>query len=413
MARTAEEAGGAVQDILERHRQPVLVEKYIGGRELAVSVIDGPDGFRALPILEWVMSGRPDGVLTETFKLTEVPANRRDAMKADLPPEKTAEVKGLAMAAFRALGLRDYARFDLRLSEAGHPFLLEANITPSLEPEEAFALSARWAGVDYPGLIAGILAAAQKRLGEESSPQETEADIDLPAGRIVMKVPKGVHIPPQSTVDLAGMLDIKPGERVLELGCGSGLLSIAAAKFGAARVVATDLDPGSLNATLSNAGHNGIGEVLTVSAGSWYEAVPSQEIEKGFDVIIATPPQTPGHWPFGPKYGGDDGTRHLIHIVEKAALFLKAETGRIWVLAISLANPALIFEKLRERFFEVKLLKETDRVFTKEEYEGYAKGLFGHLWALREDGRCEFREMGGGKYVFRNLFLRARGPRRP
>jgi len=412
IARTLSEAKSAANELLDLCKQPILVEKYISGREFAVSVLDGPDGLRSLPILEWIIDERGKGVLTESFKLTAPPPNRRDAVQADLPSEKASEIGVLALAAFRALGLRDYARFDLRLSEAGHPFFLEANITPSLEPQEALALSARWAGLDYPGLMEAMLAAAQKRQRENLSPKEAEVHIDLPAGRVTMTVPKGVHVPPQSTIDLAKIFDIKTGERVLDLGCGSGFLSIAAVKSGAAYVLATDLDPVSLDTTLANARRNGVGDSLAVSAGSWYEAVPRADRAKGFDAIIATPPQTPGHRPFGPKYGGDDGTRHLLHIVDEAPFFLNPDNGRIWILAISLANPGLLLQRLRDRFSEVKVLKETDRVFTKEEYEGYAEGLFAHLHSLRNDQRSDFREVGGGKYVFRNLFICARGPRK-
>lgn len=411
IARALPEAAAAAEENLNLYRQPVLVEKFIAGRELAVSIIEGRNGLEVLPVLEWVMSGSKERILTESFKLTEPPANRRDALKADLPPEKAAEIGELALAAFQALGLRDYARFDLRLSEDGHPFFLEANITPSLEPQEAFALSARWAGMDYPDLMAGMIAAAQKRLRGNPSSAETELHIDLPAGRVGLKVPKGVPLPPQSSVDLAGILDIQAGERVLDLGCGSGLLAIAAAKSGAIRVLATDLDPGSLNATLINARGNGVADTVAVSAGSWYEAVPPEEMGKSFDVILATPPQTPGHRPFGPKYGGEDGTRNLLHIIEKAPLLLAPGSGRIWLLAISLANPGLLLEALGKRFGEVKLMKETDRFFTRAEYEGYAEGLFNHLQSLRKEQRCDFREAGGGRYVFRNLFLCARGPR--
>jgi hypothetical protein len=92
---------------------------------------------------------------------------------------------------------------------------------------------------------------------------------------------------------------------------------------------------------------------------------------------------------------------------------LNPDNGRIWILAISLANPRLLLQRLRDRFSEVKVLKETDRVFTKEEYEGYAEGLFAHLHSLRNDQRSDFQEVGGGKYVFRNLFICARGPRKP
>ena len=59
--------------------------------------------------------------------------------------------------------LQDYARFDLRLSPEGNFYFLEANTTPSLETAEALALSARWAGLDYPDLIQTILTAVRRR----------------------------------------------------------------------------------------------------------------------------------------------------------------------------------------------------------------------------------------------------------
>jgi methylase of polypeptide subunit release factors len=362
--------------------------------------------------LEWVIGESGEGILTESFKLSEPSPNRRDALKALLPSEMADEISRLALAAFKALGMRDYGRFDLRLSPGGQPFFLEANVTPSLEPQEAFALSASWAGLSYPQLIERMLRAAQKRYGQNLFSKTAEINIDLPTGRISMTVPDGVHFPPESTIELAKILDIKPGDRVLDLGCGSGLLSIAAAKAGASYVLATDLDPGSLNATLANARRNGVQNVIEGRAGSWYEAVPREDKQRRFDAIIATPPQTPGHRPFGPKYGGFDGTHHLLHVVNRSLPFLNPNTGRIWILAISLANPRLLLQRLNEEFSEVAVLKETDRFFTGEEYNGYEDGLFAHLRTLREDGRCEFQENAYGRLVFRNIFICARGPRK-
>ena len=51
---------------------------------------------------------------------------------------------------------------------------------------------------------------------------------------------------------------IRGGERVLDYGCGSGILAIAAAKLGAGRIAATDIDPAAREATAANAGANGI-----------------------------------------------------------------------------------------------------------------------------------------------------------
>jgi D-alanine-D-alanine ligase-like ATP-grasp enzyme/methylase of polypeptide subunit release factors len=412
IAETLWAAKSAANDLLDSKKQPILIEAFIPGREIAVSVLDGPKGLETLPILEWTMDERGKGILTESFKLTEPSPDRRDAVKAELTTGKAAEIRGLAMAAFASLGLRDYARFDLRLSPAGQPFFLEANVTPSLEPQEALALSANWAGLKYPKLVERMLLAAQRRYERNPLSKAAEMEIDLPAGRIKMTVPQGVHLPPQSTIDLAGILDIKAGDRVMDLGCGSGLLSIAAAKFGAGYVLATDLDPESLDTTLANARRNGVENIIEARGGSWYEAVPLDERQRKFDVIIATPPQTPGHKPFGLKFGGFDGTQHILHVVDYSSSFLDPNTGRIWILAISLANPKRLIQKLQERFSEVAVLKETDRFFTAEEYNGYEEGLFGHLCSLRADRRCEFEDVSEGRFLFRNLFICAKGLRR-
>jgi methylase of polypeptide subunit release factors len=57
--------------------------------------------------------------------------------------------------------------------------------------------------------------------------------IQLPPGSVELLIPQTVHMPPPSSIELARLLDVQPGESVLDLGCGSGLLSIAAAKLGA------------------------------------------------------------------------------------------------------------------------------------------------------------------------------------
>ena len=72
--------------------------------------------------------------------------------------------------------------------------------------------------------------------------------------------------------------EIRGGERVLDYGCGSGILGIAAAKLGAGQIDAVDLDPQALRATAENAHANG------VVAGVWSpEALPPGE----YDVVVA------------------------------------------------------------------------------------------------------------------------------
>ena len=80
--------------------------------------------------------------------------------------------------------------------------------------------------------------------------------------------------------DLAGrgLLD---GARVLDVGCGSGILSIAAAKLGAASVLGVDTDPIAINATVANAARNGLADRITARPGS----LPTGD--GPFDIILA------------------------------------------------------------------------------------------------------------------------------
>ncbi len=412
VARSEPEAREAASELLETLRQPILVETFIPGRELAVSLLEGPDGLEALPVLEWVPGGGGADILTECFKLMDPQSADRGVARAALSSTQARAIDSLARRAFLALGLRDYGRFDLRLSPEGTPFFLEANTTPSLEPMEALAVSAEWAGLDYAALVARMISSAARRHAGSKGSGASRLRVSLSAGSVELEIPRGVPAPPESSVELARCLDVRPGERVLDLGCGSGLLSIAAAKMGAGSVAATDLDPRALDATGRNSVVNGVADRITLHAGSWFGAVGGAEAAAArFDVILATPPQTPGPYPFGPKYGGPEGTDHLFQIVRDAVRFLEPARGRLWLMAISLANPEGLMARLRETFSDVRLERESGRSFLAAEYEAFGAGLFDHLCRLRASGLADFSETGDGRCAFRNLFLRASGPR--
>ena len=410
-AETEDEIHRGIADLIDRFRQPILVETFIPGREFAVSLLEDENGLSMLPPLEWRLHPGGVAVLTEAFKRSDVPEERQDVFPAELPPGLAAELKNLSCLAFRTLGLRDYTRFDIRLSSGGTFYFLEANTTPSLEPLESLALSARWAGLDYPSLIEKMLSAALRRYGRPPFHEEGKTRITLPTGPVDLNIPEGVHPPPASTLDLAKLLDVREGERVLDLGCGAGLLAIAAARLGAGGVVATDIDPRALDATRKNALANGVAEKINIRGGSWYEALDGYSSGDAgtFDVIVATPPQTPGPGPFGPRYGGPDGTKHLITILQDAPFFLKPDSGRLWLMAISLANASELLRQLRKRFHYVSVVHETERPFTGNEYESEKRGLMNHFLELRSSGRSDFKDAGEGRYVFRNLFICARG----
>jgi D-alanine-D-alanine ligase len=414
---TIREARSKAADMLDNFQQPIIAESYISGRELAVSVLEGPGGLEVLPPLEWKLGKQKHGFLTEAFKLAEPAEERQDAVRPAMSDDLLNQLNGHVRQAFRSLGLRDYARFDLRFSTGGTFYFLEANVTPSLEPLEALALSAQWAGLDYPSLVDRMLSAALDRYGNHTVVGETTMILELPTGPMELLVPKGVHTPPPSTIQLAGLLDIQPGERVVELGCGTGILSIAAAKLGAKHVVAVDIDTKALEATIHNARLNGVEKQIEARFGSWYETAGNEAATSGkreqYDAIIATPPQTPGSFPFGPRYGGPDGTKHLFAVIDGAQAFLAPQRGRLWLLAGSLANPKAVFMRMKERFKDVTIVHQTERPFSSDEYESIEKGLFEYLVDLRADGLADFQDLGGTRHVFHNFFIRASRAKKP
>ena len=71
-----------------------------------------------------------------------------------------------------------------------------------------------------------------------------------------------------------------PGATVLDFGCGSGILALAALKLGAARAVGVDNDPQALTATADNAQRNGMGDRIAVF-------MPEREPEVAYPVVVA------------------------------------------------------------------------------------------------------------------------------
>jgi len=145
--------------------QPVLVERFLQGREITLGVIGNPPKARALPPLEIIYRS---GDRTLTFEKKEVD-NDLFYCPARLTPQETARMQQLALDAFRILGLRDYARFDTILTPQG-PYLLEANsfaglmCTPPEKPRSYIGFMARAEGKGGAELLDEIVQTAWARV---------------------------------------------------------------------------------------------------------------------------------------------------------------------------------------------------------------------------------------------------------
>jgi D-alanine-D-alanine ligase len=182
-ARSGEELPGAIVGALSYDRK-VVIERYVAGRDLAVSVLGCPPA--CLPVLpKGSREGEPDPgdapAAGAPIALPVVEAIPREedfynyesryeigmttfVCPAELPPETTARAQELAVQVYTLLGCHGVARVDLMLDSASDElFVLETNVVPGLTETSLLPLAADAAGIDFDELIERILASAWTR----------------------------------------------------------------------------------------------------------------------------------------------------------------------------------------------------------------------------------------------------------
>jgi D-alanine-D-alanine ligase len=167
-ARTAADVPAAIVAAFS-YDTKVLLERHIAGRDLAVSVLDGPDGPEALPIVEAIPR---DGDRYDFEARYEI-GRTEFICPAALDPEATARAQAIALDAYRVLGCYGFARVDLMLDAAtGALTVLEANAIPGLTNTSLLPQAAEAAGLSFEELVARILEQALARgTTVEAAPQ--------------------------------------------------------------------------------------------------------------------------------------------------------------------------------------------------------------------------------------------------
>lgn len=149
-----------VKEIHEQFKQAALVEQFIDGREFSVGILAG----EVLPILEVDFSTLPEGL--ERFYSYRVKheygEHTRYICPAQIDKELERRIKSYALKAFKVLGLRNYARMDLRVKD-DHIYFLEVNSLPMLTPGYSDIIKmAQAAGYSYDEMILRIFEDAIK-----------------------------------------------------------------------------------------------------------------------------------------------------------------------------------------------------------------------------------------------------------
>jgi D-alanine-D-alanine ligase len=141
------ELPGAIVGALS-YADAVLVERFVAGTEVAVTVLDG----RALPPVEISpKDGRYDFAARYTAGATEFHAPAR------LAPEAVAACERTAITAGAAIGTRHLWRADMIVDAAGTPWLLEIDTCPGMTETSLAPLAAEAAGITFPDLCRALV----------------------------------------------------------------------------------------------------------------------------------------------------------------------------------------------------------------------------------------------------------------
>lgn len=157
-----------IQMIQERMNLDAIAEEYIEGRELYVSIF-GDRAMRVLPARELTfgqMSEDEPRIATYKAKWDDKYRKRwgiKNHFANALDPDLQKHIDEVCRRAYRALNIRSYARFDLRVTAAGNVYVIEPNVNPCIAKDDELAQSALKAGIAYPSLIRKVVNQALRR----------------------------------------------------------------------------------------------------------------------------------------------------------------------------------------------------------------------------------------------------------
>ncbi|HEX6802145.1 MAG TPA: D-alanine--D-alanine ligase [Terriglobales bacterium] len=166
----------SVKELMERMEyvqnefdSPALIEEYIEGREIYAAILGSYEKTEVLPLVELDLSQLPEGTPriasravkferdSEAYKLT------KSIIAENLDETTIQKLSETALAAYRAVKLRDYGRIDMRLTPEGEVYVIEANPNPWLSSKHEFAMAAKKSGRSYTQLIGEIVEMAMAR----------------------------------------------------------------------------------------------------------------------------------------------------------------------------------------------------------------------------------------------------------
>ncbi|NCA99757.1 MAG: D-alanine--D-alanine ligase [Clostridia bacterium] len=163
---TADRLYQRCSELLERFRQPVLIERYLPGREFTVGIVGTGAKARVVGIMEIVFAHEDTASI---YSYAAKFVDNSSWIRYQVPePEICQTLSEAALKIWRGFGCRDGGRIDFREDEAGVLQFLEINPLAGLNPDYGdLPIICKLAGLNYDELVGAILASAIERLEEQ------------------------------------------------------------------------------------------------------------------------------------------------------------------------------------------------------------------------------------------------------
>lgn len=155
-----------VAGMLDRYKQPVLLETYLPGREFTVGITGTGDRAQVVAVMEVCLrEGAEPGMYS--FENKE---NWREVVQYRLADDPHAEsCRPMALAVYKGLGCRDAGRVDIRMDAYGNPSFMEINPLAGLNPNSSdLPIMCRLSGIPYVELIRRIMDSTMERVLPEN-----------------------------------------------------------------------------------------------------------------------------------------------------------------------------------------------------------------------------------------------------
>lgn len=179
-------------------------------------------------------------------------------------------------------------------------------------------------------------------------------------GPLDLHVSEHTFRPSTISLLLADALEVEPGDTVVDVGCGSGILAIIAAKLGAGRVYGVDAAPDVVEVATANAVAHGVADRTTFFHGDLFEPLPAG---LQADVVIGDVSGIPdaiareSGWFPSLRGGGPHGSELPIRMLEGVQDVLR-RGGRLFLPTGTLQDEAAILDKARSMFNKLTQVRE-------------------------------------------------------